>query len=123
MPNTKQTITDAEYQIMKILWRSENKMTVAEVVRELKGTEWTSSTVSTFLQRLLKKGVVSCDKKGKSNLYYPKLLQSEYDLSETENFLSKIYKGSVKNMVATLYKNKKLSNEDISDLKKMFDLE
>lgn len=123
MPNTKQTITDAEYQIMKILWQSKNKMTVAEVVRELEGTEWTPSTVSTFLQRLLKKGVVSCDKKGKSNLYYPKLLQSEYDLSETENFLSKIYKGSVKNMVATLYKNKKLSNEDISDLKKMFDLE
>ena len=123
MSNTKQTITDSEYQIMKILWQSQNKLTVADVVRALAGTEWTPSTVSTFLQRLLKKGVVSCDKKGKSNLYYPLLQQNEYDLSETENFLSKIYKGSVKNMVATLYENKKLSNEDISDLKKMFDLE
>lgn len=76
-----------------------------------------------FFAKASEKGIVSCDKKGKSNLYYPLLKQSEYDLSETENFLSKIYKGSVKNMVATLYKNKKLSNEDISDLKKMFDLE
>ena len=67
MSNTKQTITDSEYQIMKILWQSQNKMTVADVVRALAGTEWTPSTVSTFLQRLLKKGVVSCDKKGKSN--------------------------------------------------------
>lgn len=123
MSNVKQTITDSEYTIMKILWKSEKKMTVSDVVRELDGNDWTASTVSTFLQRLLKKEVISCDKKGKTNLYYPLLKQSEYDLRETENFLSKIYKGSVKNLVAALYENKKLSNEDVSDLKKMFELE
>jgi len=123
MSTVKHTITDSEYQIMRILWKSEKPMTVADVVRELDGNDWTASTVSTFLQRLLKKEVIACDKKGKTNLYYPRLLQNEYDLSETENFLSKIYKGSVKNLVAALYKNKKLSNEDMSELKKMFDLE
>lgn len=123
MSNTKQTITDSEYEIMKILWKTGEKMTVADVVKELEGNDWTASTVSTFLQRLLKKEVISCDKKGKTNLYYPLLKQSEYDMSETENFLSKIYKGSVKNLVAALYENKKLSKEDMSDLKKMFDLE
>ncbi len=123
MSTVKHTITDSEYQIMRILWKSEKPMTVADVVRELDGNDWTASTVSTFLQRLLKKEVIACDKKGKTNLYYPRLLQNEYDLSETENFLSKIYKGSVKNLVAALYENKKLSNEDMSELKKMFDLE
>ena len=123
MPIFKQTITDSEYQIMQILWKAEKQMTVADVVRELDGNDWTASTVSTFLQRLLKKEVIACDKKGKTNLYYPLLKQSEYDLSETENFLSKIYKGSVKNLVAALYENKKLSKEDLSDLKKMFELE
>ena len=123
MSNTKHTITDSEYTIMKILWKTNEKMTVAQVVEQLDGNDWTPSTVSTFLQRLLKKGVVACDKKGKTNLYYPKLRQDEYDLSETESFLCKIYKGSVKNMVAALYENKKLSNEDVSELKKMFELE
>lgn len=123
MSTAKHTITDSEYQIMRILWKAEKQMTVADVVRELDGNDWTASTVSTFLQRLLKKEVVGCDKKGKTNLYYPRLLQSEYDLSETENFLSKIYKGSVKNLVAALYENEKLSNEDMADLKKMFELE
>ncbi len=123
MSNVKQTITDSEYTIMKILWRTGKKMTVADVVKELDGNAWTASTVSTFLQRLLKKEVVACDKKGKTNLYYSVLKQSEYDLSETENFLSKMYKGSVKNLVAALYENKKISNEDISDLRKMFELE
>lgn len=123
MSNTKHTITDSEYAIMKILWKSIVPMTVADVVRELDGNDWTASTVSTFLQRLLKKEVIACDKKGKTNLYYPLLKQREYDLNETENFLSKIYKGSVKNLVAALYENKKLSAEDMSDLKKMFELE
>ncbi len=123
MSNVKQTITDSEYAIMRILWKAEKQMTVADVVRELDGNDWTASTVSTFLQRLLKKEVIACDKKGKTNLYYPLLKQNEYDLSETENFLSKIYKGSVKNLVAALYENKKLSSEDMSDLKKMFELE
>lgn len=123
MSTVKHTITDSEYAIMRILWKAEKQMTVADVVRELDGNDWTASTVSTFLQRLLKKEVIACDKKGKTNLYYPLLKQSEYDLSETENFLSKIYKGSVKNLVAALYENKKLSSEDMSDLKKMFELE
>ncbi len=123
MAAVKQTITDSEYLIMKVLWKSGKKMTVAEVAEALEGSDWTASTVSTFLQRLLKKGVVACNKKGKSNLYYPLLKQNEYDLCETESFLSKIYRGSVKNLVAALYENKKLSEDDISDLKKMFELE
>lgn len=123
MTTVKQTITDAEYEIMRILWKMEQKMTVADVVRELEGNDWTASTVSTFLQRLLKKGVIACDKKGKTNLYYPLMKQSEYDMSETESFLSKLYKGSVKNLVTALYENEKLSQEDIEDLKKLFDLE
>ncbi len=123
MSTIKHTITDSEYQIMQILWKANKRMTVSDVVKELNGNDWTASTVSTFLQRLLKKEVVACDKKGKTNLYYPKLERSEYDLSETESFLSKIYKGSVKNLVAALYENKKLSSEDMSELKKMFELE
>ena len=123
MSNTKQTITDSEYTIMKILWNADGKMTVSDVVSALDGNDWTPSTVSTFLQRLLKKNVISCEKKGNTNLYFPVLKQKEYDMSETESFLSKIYKGSVKNLVAALYENKKLSNADMSDLKKMFELE
>ena len=121
--STKHNITDSEYSIMKILWDSQEKMTVADVVSRLSANEWTPSTVSTFLQRLLKRGAVYCDKRGKTNLYYPAIEKEEYTLCETESFLSKMYKGSVKNLVAALYENKKLSREDIDDLKKMFELE
>lgn len=93
MSNVKNTITDSEYTIMKILWKSDKKMTVSEVVGALDGNDWTPSTVSTFLQRLLKKNVMPCEKNGNTNLYYQILKQNDYDMSETERFLSKIYKG------------------------------
>ena len=123
MSPNKHTITDSEYEIMKILWASREKLTVGHVVQALDDHRWTASTVSTFLQRLLKKEVVGCEKKGKTNLYYPLLDQTDYHLQETETFLGKVYKGSVKNLVAALYENQKLSQEDIDDLKALFELE
>ncbi|MBR5792524.1 MAG: BlaI/MecI/CopY family transcriptional regulator, partial [Ruminiclostridium sp.] len=71
MSPNKHTITDSEYAIMKILWAAEEKCSVAHVVQALDDHRWTASTVSTFLQRLLKKEVIACEKKGKTNLYYP----------------------------------------------------
>lgn len=123
MSNTKQTITGSEYEVMKILWENGGKMTVAQVTAKLSDNDWTASTVSTFLQRLLKKGVVLCEKKGKTNLYFPGISQDKYDFEETENFIAKIYKGSAKSLVAALFENKKLSKDDVSELKKMFELE
>ena len=123
MSPNKHTITDSEYTIMKILWSSQEKRTVADVVKALDDQRWTPSTVSTFLQRLLKKDVVGCEKRGKTNLYYPLLDQGDYHLQETETFLDKVYKGSVKNMVAALYENQKLSRKDIEDLKSLFELD
>lgn len=123
MSNIKQTITGSEYEIMKILWENGGKMTVAQVTAKLSDNDWTASTVSTFLQRLLKKGVVLCEKKGKTNLYFPGISQDKYDFEETENFIAKIYKGSAKSLVAALFENKKLSKDDVSELKKMFELE
>ena len=123
MSNTKQTITGSEYDIMKILWENDGKMTVAQVTAKLSDNDWTASTVSTFLQRLLKKGVVLCEKKGKTNLYFPGISQDKYDFEETENFIAKLYKGSAKSLVAALFENKKLSKDDVSELKKMFELE
>ncbi len=122
MPAPKHTITDAEYSIMRILWQSDAPMTVSEVCAETSG-EWSASTVSTFLLRLLKKGVIACEKRGKTNLYYPILKQSEYTADETSSLMARLYGGSFRKMVASLYENKAVTREEIDELKDLFDLE
>ena len=120
MSTQKQTITEAEYEIMRLLWDAEGSMTVSDVCERLVGREWTPSTVSTLLQRLSKKGIIGFTKRGKTNCYFPVMKRDEYSMSETKSFLSKLHGGSVKRMVASLYENEEISDDEIDELRKMF---
>ena len=120
----RQIITESEYELMKILWRADKPMTIGEILKQLPDdNEWTRNTVASLLVRLCDKNVIAYDKKGKYHYYYPVLKKQEYSISETKSFLSKMFGGSVGNMVASLYESKELSQTDIDELKKIFDLE
>lgn len=49
-----------------------------------------------------------------------RLLKKDYSIDEAKSFISKIFGGSVKNMVASLYENDELSKKDIEELKELF---
>ena len=120
----RQIITESEYELMKILWRTDKPMTIGEILKQLPDdNEWTRNTVASLLVRLCDKNVITYDKKGKYHYYYPVLKKQEYSISETKSFLSKMFGGSVGSMVASLYESKELSQTDIDELKKIFDLE
>lgn len=123
MSYTKGNISESEYEIMKVLWASETPLPVGEVLKAIPQNKWKSNTVATLLNRLVEKGAAAFEKRGKTHYYYPIIRKEDYNLSETKSFLSKIYDGSVKNMVASLYENREISQDDIDELKKMFDLE
>lgn len=116
-------VTESEYELMKILWRAEQPMTIGDILKQLPEKKWTRNTVASLLVRLAEKNVVAYDKKGKKHLYYPVLKMQEYNISETKSFLSKMFGGSVGNLVASLYESQELSQKDIDELKKLFDLE
>lgn len=122
MPADKKTVTDSEYELMKILWESDEPLTSAGVLGRLEGKAWKITTVATLLTRLADKGAVTFEKRGRNHYYSPVLKETDYKISATKSLLSKIYNGSVKNLVAALYENKEMSEEEIDDLKKMFDL-
>ena len=115
---TKNNITESEYEIMKVLWKAGKPVSLGEIMGEI-DSNWARNTVGTLLVRLTEKGAVEAQKQGKANLYYPILAENEYSMSETKSFLSKLYKGSIGNLVACLYENKELSKEEIEDLRKI----
>ncbi len=119
----KQTISESEYEIMKALWGSASPLTVSGVLHALPEKKWKSNTVATLLNRLVEKGAVQFERQGKVHYYYPVLNQEAYNMQETRSFLSKLYDGSVKKLVAALYENQALSDDEVEDLKSMFDLE
>ena len=112
----KNVITESEYEIMKVLWKMGRGLALGEILSEL-NTEWTRNTVGTLLTRLVDKGAVKSDKQGKSNVYYALLKEKDYSITETKSFLTKLYEGSIGNLVAALYESKELSDEEIAELR------
>ena len=118
----RQTVTEAEYELMKVIWSADHPLSLGEILKQL-GDKWARNTVGTMLVRLCEKGVVSYNQKGKSYLYYPVLEEKDYSINETKSFLSKLYNGSVGNLVASLYENKEITQDEIDNLRKLIDLE
>lgn len=122
MENKAFEISEAELEVIKVLWKTDKPMTAQEVCDSVVNKEWKYTTASTLLSRLVEKGAVAYDKKGKSYLYYPIIKKEDYKQSQTKNLVSKLYDGSVKNLAVSLFKAGEMSPDDIEEIKKMFHL-
>lgn len=123
MPANKKKITDSEYEIMKILWESDMALTSAGVLERLDNKTWKITTVATLLTRLCDKGAVTFEKRGRNHYYKPLIRENDYKINAAKSFISKVYNGSFKNLVAALYENQEISQKDIDELKDMFNLD
>ena len=123
MTINNKTITDAEAEVMRLLWREQHPMTLAQIRDELlRTTKWNHSTIKTLVFRLRDKGVIThLDKYGPAQ-YYPLITESEYLLGESESMLGKLFNGSAAKMIAALHHGGKLSNQDIAELREYFQM-
>ncbi|WP_018625450.1 BlaI/MecI/CopY family transcriptional regulator [Kangiella aquimarina] len=109
-------VSEAEKNVMDILWQ-ESPLTSTEVVERLQTQDWSEKTVKTFLNRLVKKGVVTFQKDGRRYLYSPAIERDEFLADESESFLDKVFKGNIKELLATFVDNKQLSKDELDYLK------
>lgn len=117
-----QEISGAELEVMQTLWKYNRSMKVQEVCNALQSDKWKYKTVATLLMRMEEKGAVTSEKAGKANVYTPVLDKTEYLQSQTKNFIQKMYNGSVKELAVSLFRSHELSDEDIADIRREFDL-
>lgn len=114
-------IGEAELEIMKVLWKAGkavNSQYISEAVEE---RGWKRTTILTFLTRLVDKGALCAVKEGKSYYYTPLISQKEYRKAQTKNLIMNLYNGSVKDFAAALFEEETLSDEDIKELRAIFD--
>ena len=111
-------ISEAEHQVMKIIWR-DNPITGTEIINELmKITDWKPNTIKTFINRLLNKGAIGYEKSGRGYSYYPVIKEKDFIKTESRLFLNRIFNGSLRPMLATMVENEDLSLSDIEYLKR-----
>ena len=109
-------LTEAEWQIMEVLWESAPATGRAVTERMKEKTGWSRSTTLTLLRRLEDKGAVVTDSEQGVKRFSPALRREDAALRETESFLSRVYHGSVSLMVSSLTKKQSLSREEVSEL-------
>ena len=115
-------ISDAEFEIISVLWSADEPMTAQDISEREEMKKWKYSTIATLLKRMYEKGAVTYEKRGRYFYYSPLIDEHEYKTEQTKSLVSRLYNGSVKNLVAALFENKQLSDDDVKDIKDMFDL-
>lgn len=118
--NLADKISNAELEIMKILWREQTMVPFSDIRAELqKEKGWEKSTINTLIRRLVEKGVISVEKHGVMQ-YAPNISEAEYKMAEERNLINKLYNGNAKNLVAALCHRGELTEADIDELKTYF---
>ena len=109
-------ISESEYEIMKLIWR-DAPISTNDVVKRFEGiNDWSPKTVQTLLARLVKKGALSYEKKGRVYIYTPLIKEKEYIHTESSSFLKKFYNGALNSMVLNFIDDDKLTDKDINEL-------
>lgn len=113
----KYDITDAELEIMQVLW--ENKQCDLNTIMEKlnQQNDKNRNTIKTLLRRLILKGSVESKKIGiKDTVYIPKVEKDKFLASQNDNFLKKLYNGKMGNFLLNFVENKKVSKEEVQKL-------
>lgn len=115
------TISEAEYEVMKIIWSS-SPISTNEVIEKLvKTSAWSPKTIQTLLSRLVKKGVLDYQKDSRVFVYTPLVEEDEYLEQESNTFLNKFYDGKLKSMIVSFLEQDKLTKENIDELRSILE--
>ncbi|MBC3917915.1 BlaI/MecI/CopY family transcriptional regulator [Undibacterium sp. CY18W] len=114
-------ISEAESVVMEALWKKHPLSAEEVFAAVLDQQEWQEATVKTLLNRLLKKGAIQAEKDGRRFLYSPLLKREQWIQSESKGFLDRMFDGRIAPLVAHFSQQKKLSRQDIAELKRLIE--
>lgn len=110
---------DSELKVMDVLWR-EGDMTakrISDILKEKIG--WNMNTTYTVIKKCIAKGAIQ-----RTEPYFmchALFTKEDVQAAHTDELIGKLYDGSVDKLFAALLGRKKLTAEQIAELKKIVD--
>lgn len=113
------SISEAEWEIMKIVWASA-PVAAAEVVEQMSRRKgWAPRTTRTLLERLTSKGALKAEPDGRRYLYRAAIKQGDCVRRESRTFLDRVFGGRPAAMLMHLVRETRLSKEEIAELRRL----
>lgn len=118
MGTAEEKITEAELEVMEVLWAATEPVTLGQIKGAL--AEKNGDTVKTLLRRLCVKGAAAQEKR---QVYYyrPLVSRDQVGTCRTRRLIDKLYAGSARQMVAALVAHDQLTTQDITELRDLLD--
>ncbi|MGL5675652.1 MAG: BlaI/MecI/CopY family transcriptional regulator [Cellulosilyticaceae bacterium] len=117
-------ISEAELEVMNIVWASQEPLTSQDILERLpENITWKKPTLTTLMSRLVEKGALEYYREGRYFFYTALIDEQLFKEQETKDFLNRFHKSSIKNLVATLYDSKDITKEDLEALRDLIDKE
>jgi BlaI family transcriptional regulator, penicillinase repressor len=115
----QERISDAEFEIMEVLW-DQAPLTATDVAARIpKGRDWSLTTVKTLLSRLLAKAAVGHSQDGRRFLYSPLVQRADYVTGESQRLVDRLFGGKFMPLVAHLAEQEALSHEDVAEIERI----
>ena len=112
-------ISDAEWQVMKIIWM-QGEQTSSDLIKVLeKRFSWSKSTIQTLLARLVEKECLTREKQGKSFIYSALLTQEDSKKLLVQDIKDKVCSRRMKQLLADLIKECDFTLADLEGLEEV----
>lgn len=110
-------ISEAEFEVMKVIWKFAPISTNEITDRLLKTTSWSAKTIQTLIKRLVAKGALTYEKQGRVFVYTPLVEENEYINQQSNSFLNRFYDGNISAMLSSYLENNQLSETELRNLR------
>ena len=114
---TDKRISDAELDLMEVLWASEEPLTSAEIAERVDPERgWSIATIKTRLTRLAAKRAITHREDGRRFLYSPAIEREAYVGRESKRFVDRLFDGRLSPMIAYFAEADALDAKDIAEI-------
>ena len=121
MSKTPAELSKAEWVVMEGLW-ARRRGTATDLQKGLEEKQgWAYSTVKTMLDRLVDKGFVKARRVGNVYEYMPRVQRKSVVARVVDDVFDRVLEGSLTPFLDRLIESRKLSSEEIDELKEMLD--
>ena len=116
MTDPEARVSDAELQVLQLLW-DESPLDAVELSRRLPADRsWSLATVKTLLSRLLAKGAIAAEASGRRYLYRPAVGRDAVASSQANRLIDRLFGGRVSPLVAQMAEQGSIGPEDLAEL-------
>jgi len=122
MSKDKTNLTECEQLVMKIIWESEEELTLPDIVKGVNDRfdkAWKPQTVSTFLARLVRKNFLTSYRSGRTFFYQPLVSAKDYGDKMIKHCVEFWGNDDAGEMLCALNDKRPLRSDEIEKIKEL----